>query len=347
MILFTYLIKEIFYIFIKIFAILLIILLALQFNKLLSYEYINIIPISILFKIIFFSIPEIFVKLSPLVFSLSISIFFYKFNKNNEIFIFYLSGYSNFYFILVIKVMSIFFFIIIFILVMFVNPICSKNMNNSVNKEAYNINNIKKRTFNIFINGNFMIYFEYKNKVSNKLNNIFLIFNKQIDSKFNLILANSGYIKKIDNKILLFLKHGFKYEGNINSKKIKFMKFYKLNKYVKINNIYISNINFENGIFLFKNKIIYKNELYWRMSLPILFVVLSILSVSLFFLKNNIYINVLNNIFLYFIYNNLLVILKNSYKFNLFFNFYIIHIYFLLFLFFIFILNYLFVKYKI
>ena len=82
MILLNYIIKEILYIFIKIFAILLLILFFLQFNRLL-YGYIDFVPINVIIKIIFLSIPEFISKIFSLVFSLSICIFFFRINKNN------------------------------------------------------------------------------------------------------------------------------------------------------------------------------------------------------------------------------------------------------------------------
>ncbi|HFL8824260.1 MAG TPA: LptF/LptG family permease [Candidatus Azoamicus sp. OHIO1] len=342
MILRKYIIKEILIIFFSIFFILLIILLSLQFNKLLLYEQNNLSSFDILFKIIYLSIPELCIKVISFVYFVSIIIFFYKFNYSNELAIIYLSGYSRFFVFQCLMFLSIFISMLIFIFVMFINPYFSEKLNYNINYYKSDIDRIKKLTFNVFNDGSIVLFFNDKYKKN--LFNIFISFNEEDLSKFNLILSKTGNFEYIyENEFMFLLKDGVNYCGLVDSNDFQLIKFNEFLKVFKIKTIVKDILNSKNVIMLLKSSFKEdKIELKFRISTFMSFIFLSIIAIQLSFMnfEYSFFFNIINGILLCFIYSNLLIILK---KFNgsfYFLNFLNIHGFFIFLSFIIFVYSF-------
>ena len=189
---------------------------------------------NIYFSYTLLNFPKIFSKLFLITFFISIIYVIIKYEENNELILFWITGISKVKFIINILKFSIFFFIIQSLLTIIITPITqdlARSYIRSSNIDMFpSLINEKKFIDTV---SDLTIYIDEIDRNKNLMKNIFIKDQSAGEENFQLIIAKNGKITSLNNNSILVLEEGEIFNRNKNSSNsFKFKNFeFNLSKF--------------------------------------------------------------------------------------------------------------------
>ena len=189
---------------------------------------------NIYFSYTLLNFPKIFSKLFLITFFISIIYVIIKYEENNELILFWISGISKIEFTLNILKFSIFFFIIQALLTIIITPVTQDLARSYIRSSNIDMfpSLIAEKKF-IDTVSDLTIYIDEIDRSKNLMKNIFIKDQSGGKENFQLIIAKDGKIINLNNNNVLILKEGEIFNRNKkSSNSFKFTNFeFNLSKF--------------------------------------------------------------------------------------------------------------------
>ena len=321
-----YLLKNLIVILIAIFLIISLIIFGNQFVMTAQKSVEHGIPLSELMPIVGFNMLRDLPIILSLSFFLSIIISISQLYRNSEAVVMNSVGIGDKRFINLIKPLAIVIFLLIFILSMFAVPWAKnqKSLTEDVTVNASDFSFITEGKFESFKNGEIVFYASDSSQISNSgeqnMEEIF-IYKSNTDSPI-VVLASEAtkYTDSKNESIYLRLKDGIRYEGLPGDENVNILNFDKYDLEIVSGEVQKSLSNFseieeKTSInLLLEGGLLANAEIQWRLSQPISILILSIIGVLLGKTspRTGKGVNLLFGVVIFMLYNNALLVAKNS-----------------------------------
>ena len=189
---------------------------------------------NIYFSYTLLNFPKIFSKLFLITFFISIIYVIIKYEENNELILFWITGISKVKFIINILKFSIFFFIIQSLLTIIITPITQDLARSYIRSSNIDMfpSLISEKKF-IDTVSDLTIYIDEIDRSKNLMKNIFIKDQSAGEENFQLIIAKNGKITNFNNNNILVLEEGEIFNRNKkSSNSFKFKNFeFNLSKF--------------------------------------------------------------------------------------------------------------------
>ena len=189
---------------------------------------------NIYFSYTLLNFPKIFSKLFLITFFISIIYVIIKYEENNELILFWITGISKVKFIINILKFSIFFFIIQSLLTIIITPITQDLARSYIRSSNIDMfpSLISEKKF-IDTVSDLTIYIDEIDRSKNLMKNIFIKDQSGGEENFQLIIAKNGKITSLNNNSILVLEDGEIFNRNKKtSNSFKFKNFeFNLSKF--------------------------------------------------------------------------------------------------------------------
>ena len=189
---------------------------------------------NIYFSYTLLNFPKIFSKLFLITFFISIIYVIIKYEENNELILFWITGISKVKFIINILKFSIFFFIIQSLLTIIITPITQDLARSYIRSSNIDMfpSLITEKKF-IDTVSDLTIYIDEIDRNKNLMKNIFIKDQSAGEENFQLIIAKNGKITNLNNNNILVLEEGEIFNRNKkSSNSFKFKNFeFNLSKF--------------------------------------------------------------------------------------------------------------------
>lgn len=326
MIIHRYIAKEIITVFASILLILTVALMSQQFVRYLNYVALGKAPANAVLSLVGFEIPYLFVFLLPLSIYLSAFWVYSRLQADHEMIILEMSGFGIQRLLLLTLTMSAAIASIVLVLMLWVNPWVAVKRQIIVSDDDNTsrlIQTLIPGRFHISADDKRVIYVETLSRDRTEVGNVFMAdmkrdADKTIPDHWNVVVAKDGKQSAAtpDKPSYFVLRDGYRYEGIPGQNDYKILKFNKYAIQVPENNVKLSHGNQEA---LSLTQLLQRSgdkksiaELQWRISMPILTIILSMIALSLSYLspRQNRYKRLIPAILLFIIYVNLLMLSK-------------------------------------
>ena len=312
-----YIVREVLYTFVITLFILTFIFITNQFVKLLSKIAIGVFPVSMALKIVFLFIPEFMQVLIPLSFFISILIVHGRLHADNEFIVLFTCNYSWLMLIRLIILLSLLISIFVAFLSLWIVPNIVVFRETIFAKSEVNgfIHFISPGRFQQIENGNVIFYISDK-KSDMEMEEIFIVeYKGDLNKPNNIVVSEKAMLQSVENghhNFFLTLKSGWRYFGIPGSTEFIITNFKEYGRELMNDiNMILSDTKFMSTMSLWEsNNLNEIAELYWRFSLPISVIVLSVIAVPLSQVKNGQerLRKLLIGIVIYIIYYNLITL---------------------------------------
>lgn len=327
MILFRYLIKEVFGSLLAVTFVLLLIFLSNQLVRYLSYAASGKLAANILLQLLGFEVPYLLALLLPLGLYLGIILAYGRFYADNEMSVMQSGGLSQGRLIFLTSTFTLFITAIVLMLTTWLNPLISVKKLHAL-EDAMSAENViaslMPGRFQASSDGKRVIYVERISRARKTADNIFFADQmktkpeSKVSSAWAVVSAARGYQHKDSetNKTFLVAENGYRYEGIPGQNDYRIIQFKKYS--VQIPGMTVGNKHQETeGIptaTLWDNYTIpsYAAELQWRLSIPLSAFLLSLLAIPLSHVqpRQGRYSPLLPAILIYVVYVNLLFVAR-------------------------------------
>ena len=321
-----YLLKNLIVILIAIFLIISLIIFGNQFVMTAQKSVEHGIPLSELMPIVGFNMLRDLPIILSLSFFLSIIISISQLYRNSEAVVMNSFGIGDRNFMNLIKPLAIVIFLFIFSLSMYAVPWAKnqKSLTEDVTVNASDFSFITEGKFESFKNGEIVFYASDSSSISNSgeqnMEEIFIYVSNKDSPIVVLASEATKYTDSKNESIYLRLKDGMRYEGLPGDENVNILNFDKYDLEIVSGEVQKSLSNFseieeKTSIDLFlEGGLLANAEIQWRLSQPISILILSIIGVLLGKTspRTGKGVNLLFGVIIFMLYNNGLLVAKNS-----------------------------------